>query len=203
MMTSGCRQRGKIEEGEVGQGVGLQVPPDQLHRVQLRGVGRKQDGVQGGGALEESRDGRAPMSPEPVPNQDQRGTDLPAQLAQEVDDLGCGDIGLGMEPEVQVELIAAGGHAQGSDDGEPLVSAGALRQERSNTAGRPASSDKRGHQQAGFVEEYEAGSQAGGFFFTRGHSCLTQRWISASSRSTARRCGFWGLQPRSRRRRPT
>ena len=62
------------------------------------------------------------MSPEPVPNQDQRGTDLPAQLAQEVDDLGCGDIGLRMEPEVQVDLIAAGGHAQGSDDGEPLVS---------------------------------------------------------------------------------
>ena len=48
------------------------------------------------------------MSPEPVPNQDQRGTDLAAQLAQVVDDLGCGDIGLGMEPEVPVDPIAAG-----------------------------------------------------------------------------------------------
>ena len=99
-----------------------------------------------------------------------------------------------MEPEVQVDLIAAGGHAQGSDDGEPLVSARALRQERSMAAVRRASSDKGGHQKAGFVEEDEAGSQAGGFFFTRGRSSLTQRWISASSRSTARRCGFPGLR---------
>jgi hypothetical protein len=37
-------------------------------------------------------DGLAPMSPEPVPDQDEGGTDLPAQLAQEVDDLGCGAI---------------------------------------------------------------------------------------------------------------
>src|SRR3990170_7797548 len=107
MMTSGCRQRGKIEEWGVGQGVGLQVAPDPLHRVQLRSVGWKQVGVDGRGALEELRDGLAPMSPEPVPNQDQRGTDLPAQLTQEVDDMGCGEIGLGMEPEVQVDLIAA------------------------------------------------------------------------------------------------
>ena len=49
-------------------------------------------------------------------------------------------------------------------------------------AGRPASSDQGGHQKAGFVEEDEAGSQAGGFFFIRGHSPLIQRWISASSR---------------------
>jgi len=143
------------------------------------------------------------MSPQPVPDQDQRGTDLPAQLAQEVEDLGCGDIGLGMEAEVQVDLIAAWGHTQSGDDGEPLVAARALGQKRSMAAGRPTSSDKGGHPKAGFVQENEAGSQAGGFFLTRGHSCLTQRWTSASSRSTARRCGFCGLQPRSRRRRPT
>ena len=153
--------------------------------------------------LDEAPDGLASMSPEPIPDQDQRGTDLPAELTHEVDDLGCGDIGLGMEPEVQVDPIAAGGHAQGGDEGELLVSARALRQERSTAAGRPASSDKGGHPKAGFVQEDETGSQPGGFFFTRGHSCLTQRWISASSRSTARRCGFWGVQPRSRRRRPT
>jgi hypothetical protein len=30
---------------------------------------------------------------------------------------------------------------------------------------------------------------------TRGHSSFAQRWISASSRSAARRCGFPGLRP--------
>lgn len=78
MMTSGCRQRGKIEECKVGQRVGLQVPPDHLHRVQLRSVSWKQDGVQGGGPLEELGGSPAAMSSEAVPDQDQRGTDLPA-----------------------------------------------------------------------------------------------------------------------------
>ena len=87
-----------------------------------------------------------------------------------------------MEPEGQVDLIAAWGHAQGGDDRDPLVRAHGLRQERTMAAGRPASSDQGGHQKAGFVEEDEAGSQAGGFFFIRGHSSLIQRWISASSR---------------------
>jgi len=203
MVTCGCRQRDKIEECEVGQGVSLQVPPDHLHRVQLRSVGRKQDGVQGGCAPEELRDGLAPMSPEPVPDQDQRGMDLPSQLAKEVDHLGSGDVGLGMEAEVQVDLIAAGGYAQGSDDGDFLVGACALGEERCLASWGPGPSDKGGHQQAGLVDEDEPGCQAGGFFLTRGHSSFAQRWISASSRSAARRCGFCGLQPKSRRRRPT
>jgi len=96
-----------------------------------------------------------------------KGRDLPAKLAQEVDILGCGGTCLGTEPEVRVDLIAAGGHAQSSDDGELLESARALRQEGSWAAGRPAWSDKGGHQQAGFVEEDEAGSQADGSFRTR------------------------------------
>lgn len=210
IMTGGCRQCGKIEEGEVGQRIGLQVAPDHFHWVELRSVGRKQDRVEAGGSLEILGDSPTPMnpgcgfrgSPQAVPDQDHRGMDLPAQLAKEVDDLGCGDVGLGTEPEVQLDLIAGGGHTQSSKDGDFLVGARALRQKRSVAAGRPASSNQGGHQKAGFVEENQAGSQAGGFFLARGHSCLTQRWISASSRSTARRCGFCGLQPRLRRRRP-
>lgn len=104
------------------------------------------------------------MSPEPISDQDQRGTELPAQLTQEVEDLRCGDIGLGMEAEVEVDPIAVRGHAQGGDDGQLLLSARALRQERSMAAGSPASLDKGSHQEAGFVQEDEAGLQAGGFF---------------------------------------
>jgi hypothetical protein len=128
--------------------------------------------VQGGCAPEELRDGLAPMSPEPVPDQDQRGMDLPSQLAKEVDHLGSGDVGLGMEAEVQVDpgprvpgdLIAAGGYAQGSDDGDFLVGACALGEERCLAWWGPGPSDKGGHQQAGLVDEDEPGCQAGGFF---------------------------------------
>jgi hypothetical protein len=36
----------------------------------------------------------------------------------------------------------------------------------------------------------------------RGQSTFTHRWIAASSRSRARRSGFWGLQPSLRSTRP-
>jgi|GEM_PF-2334939 hypothetical protein len=135
IMTGGCRQCGKIEEGKIGQRIGLQVSPDHLHRVQLRSVGRKQDRVEAGGPLKVLGDGLAPMNPQAVPDQDDRGMDLPAQLAKEVDDVGCGDVGLETEPEVQLDLIAAGGHTQSSKDGDFLVGARALREERSVAAG--------------------------------------------------------------------
>ena len=69
-------------------------------------------------------------------------------------------------------------------------------------AGCPGPPHKRHHQEAAFVEKDESGAYPGGVFFTRGQSALTQRWMAASSRSMARRCGFWGLQPRECKTRP-
>jgi len=39
------------------------------------------------------------------------------------------------------------------------------------------------------------------FFLTRGQVSLIHPRMACASRSTARRCGFWGRQPRARRRR--
>jgi hypothetical protein len=39
------------------------------------------------------------------------------------------------------------------------------------------------------------GAQPCGVFFTRGQSVRFQHSMAASSRSTARRSGFWWLQP--------
>lgn len=53
------------------------------------------------------------------------------------------------------------------------------------------------HQEAGFVYEDDRRPATCGVFFTEGQSSRTQRRISRSSRSAARRAGFCGLQPSS------
>jgi hypothetical protein len=63
-------------------------------------------------------------------------------------------------------------------------------------AGSPGPPHQRHHQEAALVEKDKSGAYAGGVFFTRGQSVLTQDRMDYSSRSTARRCGLWGLLPR-------
>jgi hypothetical protein len=41
------------------------------------------------------------------------------------------------------------------------------------------------------------GAQPGGVFFMRGQSLRTHRSMAASSLSSARRSGFWWLQPKA------
>jgi len=57
-------------------------------------------------------------------------------------------------------------------------------------------------QETAFVDEDEMGPQVLGPFFIRGHSSRFQRAIPASSRSSARRSGFWQLKPRPWSNRP-
>jgi len=62
----------------------------------------------------------------------------------------------------------------------------------------------RGDQQkARFVEEEQVGPQPRGVFFRRGHKVRFHRAMASSSRSMARRSGFWWLHPRSCRSLPT
>jgi hypothetical protein len=70
-------------------------------------------------------------------------------------------------------------------------------------AGAPGLAHGRDQQEARFVEEKQMGSQPCGVFFTRGQSVRFQRSMASSSRSRARRSGFWWLHPRSCRSLPT
>jgi hypothetical protein len=82
------------------------------------------------------------------------------------------------------------------------VRARGLIDHRCATDGRPTSAQMGGHQEAALVQEDQEGVQVAGFFLIRGQSVLIQRWMAASSRSTARRVGRWGVHPSERRRRP-
>lgn len=64
------------------------------------------------------------------------------QMVQEVEDPASADVSLGMEPEVEADLIAAGGHTEGTNDRDLLVDARALRRERTVATERPAPSEE-------------------------------------------------------------
>jgi hypothetical protein len=112
------------------------------------------------------------------------------------------DIGVGMKTEEKTKATSARVYAEGCNDGYLLVETSLMIQPRSLPAGTPGPADERRHHDATFVDEDQPGFQPGRFFLMRGHSTLTHCLIFSSSRSTARRSGFWGLHPSAWRRRP-
>ena len=84
-----------------------------------------------------------------------------------------------------------------------LPAAGSLVQKRSFSSGSPTPAYQWSHQQPRFIQKNKRSFQAPRVFFTRGQSCLIQRWMASSSRSWARRSGFWGVQPIDRNKRQT
>lgn len=109
------------------------------------------------------------------------------------------NVGVGVHGKVKSYPHIAWGHGQCCDHGDLLVEPSLLVEDGSLSSWRPSTSDDRGHQQPAFVDKRQMSVQLLRFFLRRGHSCLTQRWIAFSSRSRARRSGFWGLQPIERK----
>jgi len=134
------------------------------------------------------------VSRQSIPDEDGRRTQLPVELAQKLDDECRIDVSR-VQPEKQMHGVAFRRDAQCPDDGDLLVQAGALSKHGRAAARTPAAAHERRHQQTGFVDEHQPGFQVRSVFFTRAQSTFTQRRMAFSSRSTARRVGFCGLQP--------
>ena len=202
MTPSRFRQVIELMERLVGHRVGLQITPDVLHGVQLRGIGRQERRPPalfiGDMILNEA----CPMSHEPVPKQEDGTLKMPAEILKEREDRSGVDVGVGMKPEEQLHSVSAGRDDQCGDGGNFPIEVGPMPEQGRLAAGRPGPPHKRHHQEAAFVEKDESGAYPCSVFFTRGHSALTQSWMAVSSRSMARRWGFWGLQPRECKMRP-
>ena len=124
------------------------------------------------------------------------------KATQEIFDGIRSNIGIGMKSKVHVETIFSGSNAECTDNRDFPMRTGFLIQERSLTTRTPGSPDQRSHQHATFVDKDDMRLQSGSFFLMRGQSTLIHSLILVSSRSTARRSGFWGDHPRSWRIRP-
>ena len=196
------RQVIELIKGFVGHRVGLQIAPDVLRRIQLRRIGRQELRAPGLSLGYIVLDQTGPMGQEPVPYQDHRTLDMSAEMLQESADRVGVDIGLGMKTEEKLDTVAAWRDGQGGDRRNFPIGVGPMPQERRLTPGSPSPPHQGHHQEAALVEKDKSGAYARGVFFTRGQSVLTQDRMASSSRSTARRCGFWGLQPSACRTRP-
>src|SRR3989442_1197913 len=88
-------------------------------------------------------------------------------------------------------------------DRRDFVAAIPMPDDRRGAGGRPGAPDVGNQQEATFVEEHQMGVQALRVFFTATQRYRVQRAMAASSRSTARRSGFWHDQPSVVSSRPT
>ena len=202
-MTPGrLRQVIEFIESLVGHRVGLQIAPDVLRRIQLRRIGRQELRAPGPYLGDMVLNQPGPVGQEPVPYQDRRTLNMSAEMPEEGADRMGVNIGLGMKTEEQLDMVAAGRDDQGGDHGNFPIGIGPVMEERRLAPRRPGPPHQGHHQEAALVEKDQSGAYARGVFFTRGQSALIHDRIASSSRSTARRCGFWGLQPSACRTRP-
>ena len=202
MSPNRVRQELVFEDRLVRHRIGFQVTPDVLGGIQLRRIGRQK--LQAPVLFESSiaLNTPSPMRHEPIPKQRKGTFKMPAQILQERKDLAGVDVFLRMKPEKQLDAVPGGRDGQGRDDRNLPITVCSMSEQWRLTARRPCPPHQRHHQKAALVDENERSPYASGVFFTRGQSILTQVWMAASSRSTARRCGFWGLQPRACKIRP-
>ena len=179
----------------------LELIPHAFIRIQFRGVRRERDQVQPGGAREEVLHGLAAMNAAIVEQHDQGAGDLAQQLAEEGRDLVALDVVL-VQLAVQRTMEALGADSDARDGRDAVVRVPVPHDGR--LADRaPRLPDRRDQEEARFVDEDEMGAQPCGVFFTRGQTVRFHSSMAASSRSTARRSGFWGLQPNWWRSLPT
>lgn len=202
MMTRGVHQRFEIKRGKVCQGVHFKIAPDVFDGIEFRCVGREEMRMQARVARKKLACDLRAMSLETVPNQGDGPGELLEEHAKKIDDSTRIYVGVGVKPEIQVEIVPRGRYAKCRNHRYFLMRACTLIEERRLASWAPRAANQGRHQHATFVDKDEPRFQARGFFLIRGHSVLTQPWRKSSSRSTARRAGFWGLQPKEWSKRP-
>jgi hypothetical protein len=143
------------------------------------------------------------VSLEAIPDQHDGRLQLMLQMLEELHGTLGVDVGIRMESKVQGNPISFGQDAYCGDGRNLLKRTAALAQYRGMPAQAPGAAHQGRHEHPGFVEKDDGGSQACGVFFTRGQSCSIQARMRSSSRSTARRVGFWGEKPKPCRTRLT
>lgn len=188
----------------VGPAVGEASPemgPHALVGVELGRVGREALQVQTAEAAAELPDGPPLVGPEVVPQDDHVAAQVAEQEPQELRDFRLLDV-LRVKAPVESQAPSAGAEREARDGRDPLP-AEAVPEDGGPAPGAPGLARGGGQQEARLVDEDEVGAQPGGVFFIRGHSLRFHRSMAASSLSSARRSGFWWLQPKACMRRPT
>ena len=167
--------------------------PDTLVRIEVGRIRREGLEMQSGVAPAQISDRLSGMNAPVVPHHDDVAPQMSKQVPQELTDFLLLDV-LGVQVKVEPQAATTRTDRHGRDGRDPIVAI-AMPEDRRLAARSPGAAYGRDQEEARFVGKDEVGTQPPGVFFTRGHSCLFQRAIFCSSRSRARRSGFWWLQP--------
>lgn len=187
--------------GQAGTVVGLAVgeltfgpSPHALVGVELRRVGGEVLEPQARVARKQSAHKRAAVDVGAVEQHEDGAAKMTKQVAQERHDVERVEVFVQLAAEIELAVTPARAERERGDGRDPVVLIPVTQQGRV-TPWRPGAPDAGRQLEARFVEEDDVGAQPRGVFFTRGQSRFFQRSIAASSRSSARRSGFWALQP--------
>jgi hypothetical protein len=195
------RQLIHVRAREIGERLGLEVAPEVLDGIQLGRVRREME-VAGADSRKKVPDVGRAMRVGAIPYEYHRRPQMPRELFAE------GQHGLGIEVfldkqlEIQADGAPLAADAEGGDHRNLSAVPADVPEHRRASARSPGAPHHGQQKQPAFVDENQPRAQPVSFFLMRGQSCLTQRRISSSSRSQARRMGRCGVQPSDRSNRP-
>ena len=181
-------QGDEVVRATVGEAA-LCVGPHLLVRIELRRVGGQELEVQPRKAAAELSDAIALVDARVVPEHDHGTAKVPKQVPEKRADLLVSDVLL-VGLEVEADPLAPGRDADPGDHREAVMAV-AMADDRRSSARRPGLAQGRDQEEARLVDEDDVGTQPRSVFFTRGQSFRFQRSMRSSSRSRARRSGFW------------
>ena len=184
----------------VGQVVFGQMP-DALIRIQLRRVGRETLQAQTRMLAQQLIQRFALMGGGVIHKHHDRAAQVSKQMAEEEAHFLLPDVA---EPKlvIEAEMLSLRTDGDSRDHGDSLAPI-RMAQDRGLAPRGPGLDHVGDQQEPRFVGEDEVGAQPRSVFFTRGQSFCFQRSMACSSRSSARRSGFWWLQFRLCINRPT
>ena len=171
----------------------LGVCPNGLVRIELRSVGRKELEVETRVTATKRPHRFALVDRGIVQKDDQVAAQVAQEMVEEVADVALPNV-VAVAAEVKSYLPAHGADRDAGDDREAIVSVAVVDARRLTTR-RPGPPQGRDQEEARFVDEDEVRPPARCVFFTCGQRVRFQCSMRPSSRSSARRPGFWGLRP--------
>ena len=154
----------EIESREIGKSIHLEIAPDGFHGIELGGVGWQQEDMESRRGIDELSCDKASMGLGAIPDEHYVPRDLILEMPEELPHEIVGDVGVGVEPEIESNVSLLGRESQGGYDGDLPMACGALVEQRRASSGRPGATNEGSHQKAARIDEYERSPQARGFF---------------------------------------
>ena len=181
-----------IIRAAVGQ-PGLGEIPYLLVGIELGSVGREVLEAKSWNPTTQLMNRRQTVEAQTIPEHDHGTAEVAQQMREKRADLDLADVVV-VPLVVEPEALTDRADRETGDDRDPITAIPVTHQRRLAARGPGAEHGGREHE-AGFVYEDEVGPQPKGVFFTPAQVWRFHRAIADSSRSRARRSGFWQLQP--------